>query len=91
MKSWAATAAILRGVVTPRIDQFATEGSRLLNFAPEAQCTPSRAALLTGRHAIRTGNHTVAMSGAESGIVKWERTLGDVFSDAGYATMCTAQ
>jgi hypothetical protein len=68
---------------TKRIDQFAREGFQLLNFAPEAQCTPSRTALLTGRHAIRTGNHTVALAGAESGIVAWERTLGDVFSDAG--------
>jgi len=79
---------ILRGADTRRVDQFAAEGFRLLNFAPEAQCTPSRAALMTGRYAIRTGNHTVALSGSESGIVKWERTLGDVFSDSGYATMC---
>ncbi len=79
---------ILRGADTRRIDQFAREGFQLLNYAPEAQCTPSRSALLTGRYAIRTGNHTVAMPGAESGIVAWERTLGDVFSDAGYATMC---
>jgi len=55
---------------------------------PKRSAPPSRAALLTGRHAIRTGNHTVAMSGGESGIVAWERTLGDLFSDAGYATMC---
>jgi len=79
---------ILRGADTRRVDQFAAEGFRLVNFAPEAQCTPSRAALMTGRYAIRTGNHTVALSGSESGIVKWERTLGDVFSDSGYATMC---
>src|SRR6185369_4050395 len=79
---------ILRGAHTRRIDQFAREGFQLLNFAPEAQCTPSRTALLTGRHAIRTGNHTIATPGAESGIVAWERTLGDIFSGAGYATMC---
>lgn len=79
---------ILRGADTRRIDRFAREGFQLLNFAPEAQCTPSRTALLTGRHAIRTGNHTVALAGVESGIVAWERTLGDVFSNAGYATMC---
>jgi arylsulfatase A-like enzyme len=64
------------------------EWKMVFSFAPEAQCTPSRTALLTGRHAIRTGNHTVATSGAESGIVAWERTLGDLFSGAGYATMC---
>jgi len=79
---------ILRGAATPRIDAFATEGFRLANYAPEAQCTPSRTALMTGRYAIRTGNHTVALAGAESGIVAWERTLGDLFSAAGYTTMC---
>ena len=40
---------VLRGADTARIDQFAREGYQLLNFAPEAQCTPSRTALLTGR------------------------------------------
>jgi arylsulfatase len=30
----------LRGTMTPRIDNFAKEGMRLLNFAPETQCTP---------------------------------------------------
>ena len=79
---------VLRGAETRRIDQFASEGFQLLNFAPEAQCSPSRAALMTGRHAIRTGQHTVGTSASESGLVAWERTMGTIFSDAGYATMC---
>ncbi len=80
---------ILRGADTRRIDQFAREGFQLLNYAPEAQCTPTRSALLTGRYAIRSGNHTVILPGAETGgLVAWERTLGDLFSEAGYATMC---
>jgi len=37
---------ILRGAPTPRIDKLASEGMRLLNFNVEAQCTPSRSALL---------------------------------------------
>ena len=41
---------ILRGAPTPRIDKLATEGTRLLNFNVEAQCTPSRSALLSGRN-----------------------------------------
>jgi arylsulfatase len=46
----------LRGAWTQRIDAFAGQGFRMTNFAPEAQCTPSRSALLTGRYAIRSGN-----------------------------------
>jgi arylsulfatase len=80
---------LLRGADTRRIDRFATEGLKLLNYAPEAQCTPSRSALLTGRHAIRSGNHSVQIGGTSgSGLVAWERTLGDLFAAAGYATMC---
>jgi Sulfatase len=33
---------ILRGAATPRIDKLASEGTRLLNFNVEPQCTPSR-------------------------------------------------
>jgi arylsulfatase A-like enzyme len=76
----------LRGVSTTRIDAFAQEGTMPLNFAPEAQCAPSRSALMTGRYAIRSGNQTVALAGSHGGLVPWERTLGDIFSDAGYAT-----
>jgi arylsulfatase A-like enzyme len=79
---------ILRGAETKRIDAFAKEGFQLLNFAPEAQCTPSRTALMTGRYAIRTGNHTVSGSDSEGGIVAWEKTLGDMFSEQGYSTLC---
>lgn len=76
----------LRGTYTPSIDSLAQEGIRLLNFAPETQCTPSRSALMTGRYSIRSGNQTVALAGSHGGLVKWERTMGDIFSDAGYAT-----
>jgi arylsulfatase A-like enzyme len=80
---------VLRGADTRRTDAFAREGFLLLNYAPEAQCTPTRSALLTGRYSIRSGNHTVLMPGmGDAGLVAWEQTLGDVFSEAGYATMC---
>ena len=38
---------ILRGAPTPCIDKLAGEGMRLLNLNVEAQCAPSRAALMT--------------------------------------------
>ena len=47
---------IIRGAPTPRIDRLASEGIRLTNFNVESQCTPSRAAIMSGRYAIRTGN-----------------------------------
>ena len=76
----------LRGTETKRIDDFAAEGMRLLNFAPETQCTPSRSALMTGRYSIRSGTHTVALAGDGGGLVAWERTIADILSEAGYAT-----
>ena len=77
---------ILRGAPTPRIDKLAGEGMRLLNFNVEAQCTPSRAALLTGRYAIRTGNSTVPIETPLYGLTRWEYTMAEMLSDAGYST-----
>jgi arylsulfatase A-like enzyme len=77
---------ILRGAPTPRIDKLAAEGMRLLNFNVEAQCTPSRAALMTGRYAIRTGNGSVPIETPVYGLVQWEITMAEMLSDAGYAT-----
>ena len=79
---------ILRGAETTRIDQFAKEGFKMLNFAPEAQCSPTREALMTGRHAIRSGNTKATVPGIPGGLTAWERTMGDLFSGAGYATAC---
>lgn len=77
---------ILRGAPTPRIDNLAAEGTRLLNFNVEAQCTPSRAALMTGRYAVRTGNGTVPLETPLYGLVQWEYTMPKMLSDVGYAT-----
>jgi arylsulfatase A-like enzyme len=77
---------VLRGAPTPRIDRLAADGLRLLNFNVEAQCTPSRSALLTGRHPIRSGTHTVPITGESDGLTRWEQTIAQALSDAGYAT-----
>ena len=76
---------ILRGAPTPRLDQLATEGMRLLNFNVEPQCTPSRSAFMTGRHPIRSGTDRVVW-GMLYGMTSWEKTMAELFSDAGYAT-----
>jgi arylsulfatase len=78
----------VRGADTARIDTFAREGMQLWHYVAEPQCSPSRSALLTGRHAIRSGTHTATMAGEASGIVAWERTLADELAQAGYATAC---
>jgi arylsulfatase len=75
-----------RGAPTPRIDRFASEGLRLTNMNMEAQCTPSRSAILTGRYAIRSGTHSVAFGGVAEGLTQWEVTLAESLSSAGYAT-----
>ena len=54
-------------VPTPRLDKLASEGIRFTNFNTEAQCTPTRGALLTGRTPIRTGTFRVPLPG-ESGV-----------------------
>jgi arylsulfatase A-like enzyme len=72
---------------TPRIDALASEGMRFKNYNVEAQCTPTRSAILSGRLPIRTGNCGVPLPGqGDYGLAPWEYTLGDLFSDAGYAT-----
>jgi len=77
---------ILRGAPSPRVDRLAAEGMRLLNFNTEPQCTPSRAALLTGRFAIRSGTQSVPIGTPLYGLVPWEVTLAQILSDAGYST-----
>ena len=77
---------ITRGAPTPRIDKLASEGMRLTNFNVEAQCTPSRAALMTGRYAKRSGNGSVPLLTGLYGLTQWEVTMAEMLADAGYAT-----
>jgi len=77
---------MLRGAPTPRIDQLASEGMRLLNFNVEAQCTPSRSALMTGRFSIRSGTYEVPIGGVPDGLTLWEVTIAELLSAQGYAT-----
>src|SRR5689334_17828906 len=77
---------IVRGAATPRIDKLASEGTRLTNFNVEAQCTPSRSAIMTGRFAIRSGTHSVPIGGGLDGLTRWEVTIAQLLSGVGYAT-----
>jgi arylsulfatase A-like enzyme len=70
----------VRNVPTPRLDRMAAEGIRLNNFNVEFSCTVSRAALMTGRYAARTG------AAQEGGMTLWEVTIPEALKPLGYAT-----
>lgn len=72
---------ITLGARTPNIDHFAAEGLKLTNYNVEAQCTPTRSALMTGRHSVRTGCTSVLPG---NGLVSWEVTIAESLKAAGY-------
>ena len=72
---------------TPRIDKMASEGIRFNNYNVEGQCTPTRSAIMTGRHPIRSGTWSVVPPArGKFGLAPWEYTIAKLLSDAGYAT-----
>ncbi len=74
-------------VHTPALDELASEGIRLTqHYAGSAVCSPSRAALLTGRYPIRTGAVTPQEVLGNDRIALGESTIADSFKAAGYAT-----
>ena len=78
---------VLRGAPTPNIDSIATDGFQLTNYNVEAECTPSRSALMTGRYGIRTRQRQDGPPrGVWYGITQWEITLAEMLSNEGYAT-----
>ncbi|MDH5344996.1 MAG: arylsulfatase [Gammaproteobacteria bacterium] len=78
---------VMRGAPTPNIDSIAAEGLQLTNYNVEAECTPSRSALMTGRYGIRTRQRPDGPPrGVWYGLTKWEITLAEMLSDDGYAT-----
>src|SRR5271166_910764 len=75
-------------VKTPNIDKLATEGVRMDDFYGEPVCTPSRAALMTGRYPMRYGLQTLVIFPSHTyGLPTDERTLPQALHDAGYATL----
>ena len=75
-------------IKTPNIDRLATEGVRFTDFyAAGAQCTPSRAGMLTGRYPIRFGLTFSLMTNAGAGIPDSETLLPQLLRKQGYATM----
>ena len=75
-------------VPTPRIDKLASEGIRFNNYTVEAQCTPTRSAIITGRQSVRCGTYTVVPGQGKLGLTPWEYGIAKLLSEAGYATSC---
>lgn len=76
----------LRGAPTPNIDRLAAEGLLLQNFNVESDCVPTRSALMSGRHPIRTGCLQSVPPGLPQGLSRDEITLAQQLSSQGYAT-----
>ncbi|MEM1245846.1 MAG: sulfatase-like hydrolase/transferase [Acidobacteriota bacterium] len=74
-------------IETPHLDRLAREGLRFTNFyAPSALCSPSRAALLTGRTPFRTGIQNWIPEDTDVQLRPEEISLGKLFKSQGYAT-----
>ncbi|MDA1163575.1 MAG: sulfatase-like hydrolase/transferase, partial [Planctomycetota bacterium] len=83
-------------IKTPNLNQMAAEGVRLTQFySASPVCTPSRAALMTGRLPIRSGmcsdTRRVLFPDSGGGIPASEVTLAEGLKQQGYATACVGK
>jgi arylsulfatase A-like enzyme len=74
---------------TPNIDRMAAEGARFRQFySANALCSPSRAALMTGRYPTRVGVQRILFPDDTIGLPDSETTVAQVLKSVGYRTMC---
>jgi arylsulfatase A-like enzyme len=74
-------------IKTPHIDKLAAAGARLDAFYVQPVCSPTRAALMTGRYPMRHGLQVgVVRPWAQYGLPLEERTLAQALKEAGYTT-----
>ena len=85
---WSDTSAYgQKAYQTPNIDRLAREGNRFTNFyVPQAVCSASRAALMTGSYPTRVGISGALGPAARIGINDSERLLPEILKTRGYAT-----
>lgn len=77
---------------TPNIDRIAREGMRFTNaVSANPVCSPSRAALMTGRYPTRAGVPNVLFPRDEKGMPLEEITLANVLKEKGYKTACVGK
>jgi arylsulfatase A-like enzyme len=74
-------------IKTPNLDTLAAGGAKFTQFYVQSMCTPTRAALMTGRYPFRYGLQTIVIPGpAGYGLDTNEWLLPQCLKDAGYAT-----
>ncbi len=77
---------------TPNLDRMAANGVRFTDFySANPACSPSRAALLTGRYPTRVGVPRVFFPRDTMGLDTSEKTLADLLKAEGYRTMCVGK
>jgi arylsulfatase len=77
---------------TPNLDRMAGEGVRFTQFySANPVCSPSRAALLTGRYPTRAGVPRVLNANDTTGLALNETTMAKMLKDSGYRTMCVGK
>jgi arylsulfatase A-like enzyme len=72
------------GIQTPHIDALASDGVYLHNYYVLPYCSPTRAALLSGRYPLHTGIHQVIGQDSVQGLPLDEETLAQIMRRAGY-------
>lgn len=76
-------------IATPRLDRMAAEGLQFTDFYVASPfCSPSRAALLTGRIPARCGVPYVLFPSEHTGLPPEEITIAEMLNSVGYATAC---
>jgi arylsulfatase A-like enzyme len=73
-----------KNLSTPNIDQLARDGASFDRFYVCPVCSPTRAEFLTGRYHLRSGVFSTSAGGERIDLD--EKTIGDTFKAAGYAT-----
>jgi arylsulfatase A-like enzyme len=81
-----------KDIPTPHLDKLAASGAVLTSYYVQHVCSPTRAALLTGRYPIRYGlQQGVIRPGQKYGLPLAERTLPLALREAGYTTAITGK
>lgn len=76
-----------RDIKTPNLDKLADEGAKLSQFYVQPMCTPTRAALMTGRYPFRYGLQTAVIpSVSDYGLDTTEWMMPQCLKEAGYKT-----